>query len=294
MQIELNDVSFTYNKRRKNKPAVGPFVLEHIQLIVKSGEMLAVAGKSGSGKSTFIQLLKGFLIPSEGAVLLDGIDPHFSRGPELFDRVGFIFQYPEHQLFSATVFDDIAFGLQSANLTAAEKEAKVRRAMESVQLDFTEFKDRSPFELSGGEKRRVAIAGVIVLEPKILILDEPTAGLDLQSRTALFGLLHDLNREQGITVLWVSHQLEEILEQASRLIVLKEGRFLADGPPAKLLSDPQLLEVFGWEEPPGLAIALLLQELGAQAQDSSAVRPPQETASAIIKLWQAQQQPSLT
>lgn len=291
MQIELNELFFNYDKRRKNKPAAGPFVLEHLQLTVNSGEMVAVAGKSGSGKSTFLQLLKGFLTPSAGTLLLAGTDPHGTRRPELFDRVGFIFQYPEHQLFSATVFDDIAFGLQSANLTAAEKELKVRRAMEAVQLDFAAFRDRSPFELSGGEKRRVAIAGVIVLEPAVLILDEPTAGLDLQSRTALFRLLHDMNREQGITVLWVSHQLEEILEQASRLIALKEGRFLADGPPARLLSDPLLLEAFGWEEPPALAIARLLQELGIQ--DGGAARTPQETAD-IIKLWQAQLLSSLT
>ncbi|MHA6529943.1 ATP-binding cassette domain-containing protein [Paenibacillus sp. BAC0078] len=286
MQIQLNDVSFSYSKRRKNKPLAGPLVLEKLQLSIESGELLAIAGKSGSGKSTFLQLLKGFLSPSEGTVLLDGIDPYASKQPALFDRIGFIFQYPEHQLFSTTVFDDIAFGLKSAKLPAEVQEARIRAAMESVQLNYEAFKDRSPFELSGGEKRRVAIAGVVVLEPDVLILDEPTAGLDLQSRTALFELLHKLNRERGITIMWVSHQLDEILEHASRLITLKDGRFLADGAPSELLSRPQLLESFGWEEPPALAVNRLLRELGAVQE----VKPLsyREAANAIIARWQEQ------
>lgn len=284
MQITLNEVTFTYAKRRRNKPATGPFVLKSLGVTIESGEMLAIAGKSGSGKSTFLQLLKGFLSPSEGTVTLDGTDPHSVRRPELFDRVGFIFQYPEHQLFSTTVFEDIAFGLQSAKLSPEDKEAKVRQAMEAVQLDYETFKDRSPFELSGGEKRRVAIAGVVVLEPEVLILDEPTAGLDLQSRTALFELLHSLNREQGITVMWVSHQLEEILEHASRLIALKEGRFLVDGPPSQLLSDPVLLDAFGWEEPPALVVTRLLQELGVDT--GTEILSPQQAADAIARLLQ--------
>ncbi|MBJ6361561.1 ATP-binding cassette domain-containing protein [Paenibacillus sp. GCM10012307] len=289
MQIRLDHVSFTYSRRSRKKVQQGPYVLKELDLTIESGEMMAIAGKSGSGKSTFLQLLKGFLAPTEGSVLLAGINPHQARRPELFDKVGFIFQYPEHQLFSTTVFDDIAFGLQSAGLTDAEKEAKVRQAMAAVQLDYETFKDCSPFELSGGEKRRVAIAGVVVLEPEVLILDEPTAGLDLQSRTALFDLLHGMNREQGITVMWVSHQLEEILAHATRLIALKEGRFLADGHPHILLSDPVLLEAFGWEEPPALAITRLLQELGVvEKGEQSRLWTPQEASEAIIGLLDRQ------
>lgn len=263
MRIELKNVSFAYGgygKRRRKKEASSsvPAVLREIWLTIDKGEMLAVAGKSGSGKSTFTQLLKGFLSPTEGELLLDGVNPHTAKRPDRFDRVGYIFQYPEHQLFAATVFEDIAFGLQHAGLTPEAKEVKVRAAMTAVGLDYDAFASRSPFELSGGEKRRVAIAGVIVLEPDVLILDEPTAGLDLPSRQALFELLHRLNRENGMTILWVSHQLDEILEHASRLIALKDGRFLADGHPARLLSDPQLLAAFGWEEPPALAIRRML------------------------------------
>ncbi|AKG34947.1 ATP-binding cassette domain-containing protein [Paenibacillus durus] len=284
MQIRLNNVSFTYVKGRRNKTPIGPWVLQDLSLTVESGEMLAIAGKSGSGKSTFLQLLKGFIAPSAGAILLDGTDPHLNRRPELFDRIGFIFQYPEHQLFAATVFDDIAFGLRHRKLPPEVQVEKVRKAMAAVELDYEAFKDRSPFELSGGEKRRVAIAGVVVLEPEVLILDEPTAGLDLQSRSSLFSLLHSLNRDEGITVIWVSHQLEEILDHASRLLTLKEGAFLADGPPSRLLSDSQVLNAFGWEEPPILTVSRLLREIGA-VHEGTLLSPSQaaEAVSGFLK-----------
>ncbi|MBY9078101.1 ATP-binding cassette domain-containing protein [Paenibacillus sp. HN-1] len=262
MRIELNDISFSYGRARRRKPAAPPFVLSDIGVTIPTGQMLALAGRSGSGKSTFLQLMKGFIAPSLGSVELNGTDPHLARRAELFDKVGFIFQYPEHQLFANTVFDDIAFGLRAAKLAPDIVETKVRLAMEAVRLDYDEFKDRSPFELSGGEKRRVAIAGVVVLEPGMLILDEPTAGLDLQSRRSLFELLHRMNQEQGITVLWVSHQLDEILEHAARLIVIHNGRLAADGNPSELLSDSALLDALGWEEPPALAVYRLLRELG--------------------------------
>lgn len=263
MRIELNQVSYAYGRRRRTKRQTARPVLSDVRFTLSGGEMLAIAGKSGSGKSTLLQLMKGFLIPSQGQLALDGSDPHRSRRPEAFDRIGFIFQYPEHQLFANTVFEDIAFGLKEARLPQAELEERVRRAMASVQLDYGRFKDRSPFELSGGEKRRVAIAGVAVLEPEVLMLDEPTAGLDLQSRTSLFELLHAMNREQGITIIWVSHQLEEILEHANRLIAIRDGHIAADGRPSDLLSDAAILEAFGWEEPPALAVSRLLRELGA-------------------------------
>lgn len=288
MQIQLNNVSFTYEKKkRKTTSFLAPPVLNQLHITIKSGEMLAIAGKSGSGKSTFLQLLKGFLAPTTGNVLLDDIDPNSSRKSELFDQVGYIFQYPEHQLFSTTVFDDIAFGLQSAKLPKEIKEQKVRKAMEAVQLDYEEFKDRSPFELSGGEKRRVAIAGVVVLEPKLLILDEPTAGLDLPSRTALFQLLHQMNEEQGLTIIWVSHQLDEIVNHASRLLALKNGIFIADGSPVTTLSDPELLESFGWEEPSALVVSRMLRQFGITS--SNGKLSPEEAADAISLILNQQQ-----
>ncbi|GGG58211.1 ATP-binding cassette domain-containing protein [Paenibacillus radicis (ex Gao et al. 2016)] len=288
MQIQLSDVSFIYEKKKKKKAsALAPAVLKQLNVTIHSGEMLAIAGKSGSGKSTFLQLLKGFLAPTTGSVLLDGVDPNTSKRPELFDQVGFIFQYPEHQLFSTTVFDDIAFGLQSAKLPREVVEQKVRKAMESVELDYEVFKDRSPFELSGGEKRRVAIAGVVVLEPKLLILDEPTAGLDLPSRTALFELLHQLNEKQGLTIIWVSHQLDEIVNHASRLLALKNGIFIADGSPEATLSDPVLLDAFGWEEPSALVVSRLLEQLGISSGNGKL--SPEEAAAVISTALNQQQ-----
>ncbi|UQZ82314.1 Energy-coupling factor transporter ATP-binding protein EcfA2 [Paenibacillus konkukensis] len=261
MNIELAEVSFSYKKRRKNtKVTELPLVLDHVNVTIRSGEMLAVAGKSGSGKSTFMQLLKGFLKPSFGSVRIDGIDPYAAKRPELFDRIGFIFQYPEHQLFSVTVAEDVAFGLRYGGFTPEQKDEKVRRAMEAVGLDYDTFAARSPFELSGGEKRRVAIAGVIVLEPELIILDEPTAGLDYPSRTGLFEMLHRLNTERGTTILWVSHQLEEMLEHASRMLILKDGSFIAEGAPEALLSDTAVLDAMGWEQPAALALRRLVLE----------------------------------
>ena len=273
MQLELYEVSFQYGRRKKRGQTgrgelLSRPVLGRISLVVEPGEFLAVAGRSGSGKSTLMQLIKGFLSPTDGQLLLDGADPQEARKPEWFDRIGYIFQYPEHQLFSPSVYADIAFGLQFALRNApADIEKRVRWAMDSVGLNYAQYKDRNPFELSGGEKRRAAIAGTIVLQPEVLILDEPTAGLDLQGRSTLFELLARLNREQGTTIIWVSHQPEEILRHASRMLLLDQGRLVADGRPADILSDRALLSAVGWEEPVPLQLRRLLLERGIDAGD---------------------------
>ncbi|PWC16335.1 ATP-binding cassette domain-containing protein [Brenneria corticis] len=281
MKITLSDVAFSYGKRRGNRPPAGAPLLENISLTVEQGEMLALAGKSGSGKSTLLQLIKGFIVPCAGQIRLDGLNPHAERRRECFDRIGYIFQYPEHQLFASTVFADIAFGLRHRRLDEATKQEKVRQAMAAVQLDYDDFRDRSPFELSGGEKRRVAIAGIVVLEPEVLILDEPTAGLDLQSRDALFQLLHRLNREKNLTVIWVSHQLEEIAQHAARLVFIRNGAIQADGPPATLFADASLRRTCGWQEPPALVVGRLLRAAGHPA---AGWLSPQRAADAIIRL----------
>ncbi|MEK3912183.1 ATP-binding cassette domain-containing protein [Paenibacillus sp. FSL H7-0331] len=288
MNIELSEVSFTYEKRsRKTKVTDISCILQQVNIDIQSGEMLAVAGKSGSGKSTFMQLIKGFLKPSFGDVLLDQTNPFTSKRPELFDRIGFIFQYPEHQLFSVTVAEDIAFGLRHSGLTPEEKKAKVKRAMEAVGLDYDAFAERSPFELSGGEKRRVAIAGVVVLEPELIILDEPTAGLDYPSRTSLFDMLHRLNKELGTTIIWVSHQLEEMLGHASRLLIIKDGTIVADGLPQSLLSDPTLLASLGWEKPPALVLReLVLEACGIEINHPYNIS---EVTPLLISLFKKQQ-----
>ncbi|MCR8633700.1 energy-coupling factor ABC transporter ATP-binding protein [Paenibacillus radicis (ex Xue et al. 2023)] len=289
MNIELAEVSFSYERRsRKAKATDTPCILEQVNIAIRSGEMLAVAGKSGSGKSTFMQLIKGFLKPTFGNLLLDETNPFTAKRPELFDRVGFIFQYPEHQLFSVTVAEDVAFGLRHSGYTPEEKEAKVKYAMEAVGLDYDAFAERSPFELSGGEKRRVAIAGVVVLEPEMIILDEPTAGLDYPSRTSLFDMLHRLNKEQGTTILWVSHQLEEMLEHASRLLIIKDGTIVADGSPQDLLSNQMLLASLGWEKLPALELReLLLEVCGIEVNRPYKIS---EVAPLLISLFKKKQQ----
>ncbi|BBH22336.1 energy-coupling factor transporter ATP-binding protein EcfA2 [Paenibacillus baekrokdamisoli] len=261
MQIKLNNIRFRHGKpKKREKIDPSSLILKGLDLTIESGSKVAIAGLSGSGKSTFLQLIKGFTQPTEGIVELDGINPHLDKRLELFDQIGYVFQYPEHQLFAPTVAEDVGFGLRHAKLTALEKETKIRQALEAVGMQDSVFSQRSPLELSGGEKRRVAIAGVLVLEPKVLLLDEPTAGLDMSSRIALFELLKNLNEEQGTTVIWVSHQLEEILEHAPRMLALHQGVFVADGAPEEQLASESLRSLFGWEEPPALTLRRWLYE----------------------------------
>lgn len=281
MKIALDNVSFRYGKRRRTKHFVSVPILEHISLTINQGEMLALAGRSGCGKSTLLQLMKGFITPVDGRIILEDVDPYADRCPEYFDRIGLIFQYPEHQLFASTVYEDIAFGLRHQHIDDQEKQVRVRQAMAAVQLDYETLRNRSPFELSGGEKRRVAIAGIVVLEPEVLILDEPSAGLDLQSRNALFQLLHQLNQEKKLTIIWVSHQLEEIAQHARRLIAIHHGAIQADGSPETLFADPHLCQLLGWEEPAGLTIGRILQGTG---QTNPGWLSPQQAADVIVRL----------
>ncbi|NQX68843.1 ATP-binding cassette domain-containing protein [Paenibacillus alba] len=260
MQIKLTDIRFRHGKPRKREMIdLSSYVLKGLDVTIEPGSKVAIAGLSGSGKSTFLQLLKGFTQPTDGIIELDGINPHLNKRPELFDQIGYVFQYPEHQLFAPTVAEDVGFGLRHTKLSAKEKETKIRQALDAVGMQDSAFSQRSPLELSGGEKRRAAIAGVLVLEPKVLLLDEPTAGLDMSSRIALFELLKNLN-EQGTTVIWVSHQLEEILEHAPRMLALHQGLFAADGAPEEHLANESLRSLFGWEEPPALTLRRWIYE----------------------------------
>lgn len=262
MQIKLNNVGYYYGKQKKWGKKVPPkYVLENINLTIESGEKVAICGKSGSGKTTLLQLLKGFTRPSSGELLLEGHNPFKEKKEELFDKIGYVFQYPEHQLFAATVAEDIEFGLKQLGVPSQEREVKMLQALEDVGLPAETYRHRSPLELSGGEKRRVAIAGVLVLEPEVLILDEPTAGLDLSSRVALFELIEDLRQKRGTTIIWVSHQLEEMLNYAERMIAIHNGSIVADGKPITILTDENIRSIFGWEEPPALTIAQWIKEI---------------------------------
>ena len=239
MPIELKNVSHNY------LPGTAQAVpsLHGLSLRIEDGEFVGVMGRTGCGKSTMIQLLAGLLSPTEGSVWLDGADV----GAKSYDRsvlrrsVGLVFQYPEYQLFETTVEKDVAFGLKHSGLSRAEIAERVRWALDAMDFDFQAVRAQPPLSLSGGEKRRVAIAGVLASRPKILIFDEPIAGLDPLGRESFLKLVTRLNRE-GTTILMVSHNADAIGEYAKRLVVLDGGRLVADGRPAAVFADVESMK----------------------------------------------------
>lgn len=229
MSIEIKRLSFSYNKK--------DYAIENISLNINSAGIIGIAGHTGCGKSTLVQLIAGLLTPSEGTVYIDGeniFDKKYKRS-ELRKKLGIVFQYPETQLFEQSVEKDIAFALKKSGLSAAQKKERIKWAMELMRLDYGKMKDKSPLALSGGEKRKAAIAGVIVIRPKYLILDEPIAGLDPLSRDDFMQVLLELKR-QGTTVIIVSHNADCLAEYADRVIVMNHGKIVMDSPPNEVYS----------------------------------------------------------
>ncbi len=266
MPVTLSHVSYTYSPGTVFETAA----LRDISLVIEDGEYVGIMGQTGCGKSTLIQLMVGLMQPSSGRIWIDGKDIN-DRGydrRELHQKVGIVFQYPEVQLFETTVEKDVAFGLKHSGLSAAEVAEDVRWAIETVGLDFQKVRSLSPFSLSGGEKRRVAIAGVLAARPKILILDEPVAGLDPLGREALLELTNELNAA-GVTIIMVSHSADALAENAGRVIVLEEGRLVLDNPVKEAFRDVELLREKGVGISQAREISLLLKECGVDI--------PQET-----------------
>lgn len=258
LAVELKDLTYTYSVKT-------PFekrALDRVNLAVEEGEFVGLIGATGSGKSTLIQHLNGLVKVQEGEVRVAGMNASDKKTlKSLRFTVGMVFQYPEYQLFEDTVAKDVAFGPKNMKLEKDEIDRRVRRAMEVVGLPYSEFAERSPFELSGGEKRRAAIAGVIAMEPKILVLDEPVAGLDPVGRREILALVKKLHEEVSPTVIMVSHYMDDIAEMADRIVALKDGKVVADGTPA---------EVFGAREE--LAAAGLALPTAARIVDRLAAR----------------------
>lgn len=216
--IEIKNLSFIYNKDT-------PFevkALDDISLTIKDNSFIGIIGHTGSGKSTFMQQLNGLLRPTSGTIIIDGVDitQKDIKLNKLRESVGMVFQYPEYQLFEETVEKDVAFGPKNIGLSDEEVAIRVKDAIEDVKLDYEWVKDRSPFELSGGQKRRVAIAGILAMRPKVLILDEPTAGLDPRAREEILDEIYDIYKKTKITVVLVSHSMEDVFAYANEIVVL--------------------------------------------------------------------------
>ena len=261
MSIVIKNLTYIYNEDM-------PFAskaLDNISFEIQDRDFVGIIGHTGSGKSTLIQHLNGLLRPSSGEIYINDFnitDPELNL-TEIRKRVGVVFQYPEYQLFEETVEKDIAFGPTNLGLDEAEVKKRVKDSMEAVGLKYEEYKEKSPFELSGGQKRRVAIAGVIAMNPEVLILDEPTAGLDPGERDEIFELIKTLHREHNITIILSSHSMDDMAKLAKTIIVMNHGKIEFIGTPREVFNSNAIrLKEIGLDIPQTIELAIKLREKG--------------------------------
>jgi len=242
--------------------------LAQVNLEIAEGQWLGVVGATGSGKSTLVQHLNGLLRPTSGRVIVNGTDIGAMKRvpPDVRTAVGMVFQYPEHQLFESTVFAEIAFGPRNLGLPEDVVLLRVQEAMNLMGLDFGGFSNRVPFHLSSGEKRRVAIAGVLAMRPDLLVLDEPTAGLDPEARKNFIAGMKELHREKNLTIVWVTHNMNEIAGLADRIVVMQEGRVVKTGPPREVFAAAAEIRAAGLEIPAVTNLARQLAERGEEVR----------------------------
>lgn len=262
MSIQVKDLKHIYEKGMPGESVA----LEDITFSVEDGEFLGIIGHTGSGKSTLLQHLNGLLKPDEGTIEIGDTDITASgiSMVEIRKRIGLVFQYPEYQLFEETVAKDVAFGPRNLGLGEEEIEERVREAIELVGLDYEKFKDRSPFELSGGQKRRVAIAGVIAMRPEVLILDEPTAGLDPKAHKDVLTMIEEVHRRTGNITILVSHNMADIAGLSDKVLVIDSGRMVTIGTPKEVFSHRRELSGVGLDLPPITQLTESLRDRGME------------------------------
>ena len=277
--IEIKNLTHIYSEGL-------PFVkkaIDDINLKIEENEFIGLIGHTGSGKSTFIQHLNGLLKPSSGEIIMDGmrVDKSSSNLTELRKKIGLVFQYSEYQLFEETIERDIAFGPGNLDLSEEEVLRRVKSSMDSVGLDYETYKDKSPFELSGGLKRRVAIAGVLAMEPKVLILDEPTAGLDPRGRDEILSEIKSIHEKRKITVILVSHSMEDVAKIAERIIVMDKGKVFLDSNPREIFRNEDKLLSVGLGIPQITSLMRALKKKGLDINEDSIT--VEEAKESLIK-----------
>lgn len=280
MSIILDKVSYIYGKGTPDES----YALKNISTVIPDGQFIGVIGHTGSGKSTLMQLLNGLLLPTEGSVFFQGEDikdADFDK-KRLHSKVGLVFQYPEHQLFETTVFKDVCFGPQNQGLTRKEVELRAFQALQQLGVDESLF-FQSPFDLSGGQKRRVAIAGVLAMQPDVLILDEPTAGLDPHGRDDILNQIALLHKEQGKTILLVSHSMEDIASYVERIMVMNHGGLFMDGTPREVFGSYDKLEQIGLAAPQVTYIIDALRQRGVPVRKTAITLP--EAKAEILRVF---------
>lgn len=280
MSIKIENLTHVYMPK-------SPFekkALDNVNLLIEDGEFLALIGHTGSGKSTLIQHLNGLLEPTSGRILVDDIDitNKEAKLTEIRKKIGLVFQYPEYQLFEETIEKDIAFGPNNLGLSSEEVSRRVKKSMEMVGLDYETYKDVSPFDLSGGQKRRVAIAGVIAMEPKVLILDEPTAGLDPKGRGDILEQIKLLHEKYKMTIVLVSHSMEDVGKLAQRIVVMNKGKVELLGKPSEVFKEVETLEKIGLAVPQVTYLMRVLRERGFNVSDE--IFTVEKGTEAILKV----------